>query len=111
MKYSVPSSGLGGEKALAAPADRRRVHGIAALSEFENTSPRFLPPGRRQSKKRAGSLLQRKGTAAALMRLGPLAHVAVLLVDHVLDDLVQQDDVLFLQLLMVEPKILVLAKR
>lgn len=45
------------------------------------------------------------------MRLGPLAHVAVLLVDHVLDDLVQQDDVLFLQLLMVEPKILVLAKR
>lgn len=33
MKYSVPSSGLGGEKALAAPADRRRVHGIAAFDE------------------------------------------------------------------------------
>lgn len=32
---SLPSSGLGGEEALAAPADRRRVHGIAALSEFE----------------------------------------------------------------------------
>ena len=37
--------------------------------------------------KKSGQSSATQGDCAALMRLGPLAHVAVLLVDHVLDEI------------------------